>query len=101
MSVKVKQKISSSVSYGDTGITVDQGSTDVDVAYTIEKIDGFNGRIATGVFTMDIGGQISNERFRFMFPTSGDSVSLQDAEQALDKFFKEQGEASKQAGKSS
>lgn len=60
------------------------------MTYTIEKIDNLDGKMATGIFRMQIGDTFSSERYRFMFKYSGSGNPLDQAESALTSWFTEQ-----------
>lgn len=86
MSVTKNQVIGSVITY-DNGIIVENKSSAVDVTYAIESLDGFDGKNATGVFTVSIAGQVSTERFRFSFAYDGNGNPLDQAEPALQAYF--------------
>ena len=94
MSVTQSQSIQTSTTYGD-GTVIDTGSVEVDVIYDVERIDNFNGTLATGVFTMKVNGVISSERYRLMFKYSGEGNPLDQAEPALQAYFASQLELEK------
>lgn len=94
MSVTQSQSIATSTTYGD-GTVIDTGSVDVDVIYDIERIDNFNGTLATGVYTMKVNGVISSERYRLMFKYSGEGNPMDQAEPALEAYFASQLELEK------
>lgn len=92
MSITVQQQIQTTTSYDDFGVSVEGELAITDVTYTIERIDNFDGVLATGVFRVQIGETYSTERFRFMFKYSGQGNPLEQAESALQVWFDSQAE---------
>lgn len=86
MSVTRKETIGSTTTY-DNGIIVANKSSVVNVDYTIQTIDGFDGKSATGIFNLSIAGVSSSEHYRFTFDYSGTGNPLDQAEPALQAYF--------------
>lgn len=86
MSVTNNQVVGSALSY-DNGISIRNSNSIVDVIYAIESLDSFDGKTATGVFTVSIGEETSAERFRFTFAYDGSGNPLDQAESALQAYF--------------
>ncbi|WP_278496122.1 hypothetical protein [Pantoea vagans] len=92
MSITVKQEIQTTTNYENFGVSVEGMLATTEITYTIERIDNFDGRLATGVFTVQIGETYSSERFRFIFKYSGEGNPLDQAESALKDWFDSQAE---------
>lgn len=93
MSITVQQQVQTTTSYDNFGVSVKGLLATTDVTYTIERIDNFDGNLATGVFRVQIGDTYSTERFRFMFKYSGQGNPLEQAESALQAWFEQQAES--------
>jgi len=92
MSITVQQQVQTTTSYDNFGVSVEGLLATTDVTYTIERIDNFDGNLATGVFRVQIDETYSTERFRFMFKYSGQGNPLEQAESALQAWFDSQAE---------
>jgi len=90
MSITVKQEIQTTTNYENFGVSVEGILATTEITYTIERIDNFDGKLATGVFTVQIGETYSSERFRFIFKYSGEGNPLDQAENALKEWFDSQ-----------
>lgn len=83
MSVTLTQTLTKEINYPDLGVTVPGGSEIVDVIYTAESINSFDGVNVTALYAVEIGGEKSPFRHAFTFKYSGSGNPLDEAEPAL------------------
>lgn len=83
MSVTISQTLTREISYPDLGVTVPGGSETVDVTYTAESINSFDGVNVTALYGVEIGGEKSPYPHAFTFKYSGSGNPLDEAEPAL------------------
>ena len=84
MSVTVSQTLTKEINYPDLGGTVPGGSEIVDVTYTAESINAFDGVNVTAMYAVEIGGEKSPYPHAFTFKYSGSGNPLDEAEPALE-----------------
>ncbi|PXH65286.1 hypothetical protein DMT41_00125 [Klebsiella variicola] len=84
MSVTISQTLTREISYPDLGVTVPGGSETVDVTYTAESINSFDGTNVTALYAIEIGGKKSPYPHAFTFRYSGSGNPLDEAEPALE-----------------
>lgn len=87
MSITVKRTLDLYTTYGDTGITISQGNREVEFKYTIASIENFDGSTCTGIYRVEVEGQLTAELYRLTFAYSGDGSPLTQAEQELETYF--------------
>ncbi|MDU6380751.1 MAG: hypothetical protein E6558_11375 [Klebsiella pneumoniae] len=83
MSVTISQTLTREISYPDLGVTVPDGAESVDVTYTAESINSFDGTNVTALYAIEIGGKKSPYPHAFTFRYSGSGNPLDEAEPAL------------------
>lgn len=83
MSVTITQTLTKEINYPDLGVTVPGGSETVDVTYTAESINAFDGVNVTAIYAVEIGGEKSPYPHAFTFKYSGSGNPLDEAESAL------------------
>ncbi|HFX6758008.1 hypothetical protein [Klebsiella variicola] len=83
MSVTITQTLTKEINYPDLGVTVPGGSETVDVTYTAESINAFDGVNVTAMYAVEIGGEKSPYPHAFTFKYSGIGNPLDEAEPAL------------------
>lgn len=83
MSVTITQTLTKEINYPDLGVTVPGGSETVDVTYTAESINAFDGVNVTAIYAGEIGGEKSPYPHAFTFKYSGSGNPLDEAESAL------------------
>ncbi|EOC7184936.1 TPA: hypothetical protein ACPUT0_002703 [Klebsiella pneumoniae] len=83
MSVTVSQTLTKEINYPDLGVTVPGGSETVDVTYTAESINSFDGITVTAMYAVEIGGQKSPYPHAFTFKYNGSGNLLEEAEFAI------------------
>lgn len=97
MTITVKRALSSTTEYTDLGLSVDNPEATHDVSYTARGLEDFDGKVATAIFGVAIGGVPVSEPYRLRFTYSGKGNPLDEAEPALDAFLKRQAELAEQA----
>ncbi|HBW5840904.1 TPA: hypothetical protein ME935_005626 [Klebsiella pneumoniae] len=83
MSVTITQTLTKEINYPDLGVTVPGGSETVDVTYTAESINAFDGVNVTAMYAIEIGGEKSPYPHAFTFKYSRSGNPLDEAESAL------------------
>lgn len=83
MPVTISQNLTREINYPDLGVTVPGGSETVEVTYTAESINSFDGIDVTALFAVEIGGEKSPYPHAFTFKYSGSGNPLDEAESAL------------------
>jgi hypothetical protein len=83
MSVTITQTLTKEINYPDLGVTVPGGSETVDVTYTAESINAFDGVNVTAMYAVEISGEKSPYPHAFTFKYSGSGNPLDEAESAL------------------
>lgn len=83
MSVTISQTLTKEINYPDLGVTVPGGSEIVEVTYTAESINSFDGVNVTAMYAVEIGGKKSPYPHAFTFKYSGIGNPLEDAEFAI------------------
>ncbi|HDT5164085.1 TPA: hypothetical protein QHS25_004913, partial [Klebsiella quasipneumoniae subsp. similipneumoniae] len=77
------QTLTREINYPDLGVTVPGGSETVEVTYTAESINSFDGVNVTALYAVEIGGEKSPYPHAFTFKYSGSGNPLDEAEPAL------------------
>lgn len=85
MSFTVKQKLNTTVSYGNIVSDVPAEFTEIDVVYSIISVS-LNQNAATASYTAMINGATS-DLIKFSFEYSGSGNPLVEAETALQSYF--------------
>ena len=90
MTISVHQALNTATQYGDYGLTAGAVEQSQEVSYTVRRIEDFDNKMATAVFTVEIGGVAVAEPYRFMFTYSGEGNPFEQAEPALKAFLEKQ-----------
>lgn len=83
MSVTISQTLTKEINYPDLGVTIPGGTETVDVTYTAESINAFDGVNVTALYSVEIGGEKSPYPHAFTFKYSGTGNPLDEAEESL------------------
>lgn len=98
MTISVHQALATSTQYGGYGVSAGAVEQSQEVSYTIRRIEDFDNKMATAVFSVEIGGLAVAEPYRFMFAYSGEGNPFEQAEPALKAFLEKQAEEAAMQG---
>ena len=90
MSINITQNIVITKTYGALGSLMDEAGSDIPVSYSAQRLIDFDGQVATAEFSITIDEKITGQSYKLSYQYSGEGNPLDQAEQALEDYFKKQ-----------